>query len=189
MTPKTPSLSNFSQTAAEGGASPTGIARRPGQIVCGDIDMRIDRNGVWYYHGSPIGRKELVKLFATVLRRDEAGAYWLITPAEMARITVEDAPFLAVELSTIGEGSDQAISLRTNIDKIVNVDGDHPLRVEIDSETLEPNPYVTLDGNLEAKLVRPVYYELVSLGVEELFGDKQIYGVWSNGDFFAIGTL
>ena len=129
MSRKMPDLSNFSQYAAEGGASPKGIAPRPGQIVCGDIDMCIDRNGIWYYHGSPIGRKELVKLFTTVLRRDEAGAYWLITPAEMARITVEDAPFLAVELSTIGEGSDQAISLRTNIDKIVNVDGDHPLRV------------------------------------------------------------
>ena len=99
MSRKMPDLSNFSQHAAEGGASPKGIAPRPGQIVCGDIDMCIDRNGIWYYHGSPIGRKELVKLFATILQRDEAGAYWLITPAEMARITVEDAPFLAVELS------------------------------------------------------------------------------------------
>ena len=189
MTQKTPELSKLSQYAAESGPSPKGIAQRPGQIVCGDIDMRIDRNGIWYYHGSPVGRKELVKLFATVLRRDEAGAYWLITPAEMARITVEDAPFLAVELSTIGEGSDQAISFRTNIDKIVNVDSCHPLRVDIDAETLEPSPYVALDSNLEAKLVRSVYYELVSLGVEEWVGDKQIYGVWSNGDFFPIGSL
>ena len=189
MTQKTPELSKLSQYAAESGPSPKGIAQRPGQIVCGDIDMRIDKNGVWYYHGSPIGRKELVKLFATVLRRDEAGEYWLITPAEMARVRVEDAPFLAIELSTTGDGSNQAISLRTNIDKIVNVDCDHPLRVDIDSETLEPSPYVTLDSNLEAKLVRSVYYELVSLGVEERVGDKQIYGVWSNGDFFPIGSL
>lgn len=189
MTQKTPELSKLSQYAAESGPSPKGIAQRPGQIVCGDIDMRIDKNGVWYYHGSPIGRKELVKLFATVLRRDEAGEYWLITPAEMARVRVEDAPFLAIELSTTGYGSNQAISLRTNIDKIVNVDGDHPLRVDIGSETLEPSPYVALDSNLEAKLVRSVYYELVSLGVEEWVGDKQIYGVWSNGDFFPIGSL
>ena len=187
MTKNTPDLSNLSQGAEPGGPGPVGITPKDGQIVCGDIDIRIDRNGTWFYHGSPIGRKELVKLFSSVLRRDEAGDHWMITPVEMCRIEVEDAPFMAVELIVSGDGRNQVIGFRTNIDKAVNVDGDHPLRIEIDPATGEPSPYVVLEGGLEAKLARPVYYELVSLGIEERVGDERIYGVWSNGYFFAIG--
>jgi len=121
---------------------------KPGQTVCGDIDMRIDRNGTWYHQGSPIGRKELVRLFAGVLRRDDGGDYWLITPAEMARIEVEDAPFLAVELTASGAGQEQVLSLRTNIDAVVTVDEDHSIRVDMDSETGRPSPYVVLDGGI-----------------------------------------
>jgi len=189
MTKNTPNLSNLSQGATEGGPGPVGMTPRPGQIICGDIGMRIDKNGVWFYQDSAIERKALVKLFSTVLRRDGAGEHWLITPAEMARIEVADAPFMAVELLRDGDGEDQAISFRTNVDNIVIVDGDHPLRVEINSETGEPSPYVVLDGGLEAKLNRAVYYELVSLGVEEQVGDEHIYGIWSRGDFFTIGPL
>jgi len=161
---------------------------RPGQVVCGDIDMRIGRNGTWYHRGSPIGRKELVRLFASVLRRDDDGDYWLITPAEMARITVEDAPFMAVELTASGDGADQILSFRTNVDAMVTVDGSHPIRVDMDSGTGEPSPYVVLDGAIEAKIARAVYYELVSLGVEKNH-DGDILGVWSSGVFFPLGHL
>ena len=167
---------------------PKGMTPRPGQTLCGDIDMRIDRNGTWFHKGSPIGRKELVRLFATVLRRDDDGDYWLITPAEMARITVEDAPFMAVELTVTGDGHKQILSLRTNLDAMVTVDETHPIRVDMDSDTFEPSPYVVLGGGVEAKITRAVYYELVALGVEKNHSDG-LLGVWSSGKFFALGHL
>lgn len=170
-------------------AGPKGLEPRPGQVVCGDLDMRIDRDGTWYYHGSPIGRKELVRLFSTVLRRDEAGDYWLVTPAEIGRVEVEDAPFLAVELTVAGEGAERVISLRTNVDRIVAVDDDHPIRVDFDPSTGEPRPYVVMDGGVEARIARPVYYELVALGAEVEAGGETVFGVESAGTFFALGKL
>ncbi|HEY4636009.1 MAG TPA: DUF1285 domain-containing protein [Rhodospirillales bacterium] len=158
-------------------------------MICGNLDMRIDRNGVWYYRGSPIGRKELVRLFSTVLRRDDAGDYWLITPAEIGRIEVEDAPFLAVELAREGDGHDQNLSLRTNVGKIVAVDADHPIRVDVVASTGEPAPYVVMDGGVEARLTRAVYYELVDIGHQQTLGGETLFGVWSNGAFFALGRL
>ncbi len=160
-----------------------------GPMLCGDIDMRIDRNGIWYYHGSPIGRQELVKLFASVLKRDESGDFWLITPAEKARIQVEDAPFLAVELFVEGSGSNQKLKIRTNIDEIVAIDTDHPLEVEFDPKTGEPAPYVTLRSGIRARLTRPVYYELVELGDERTHNQEELYGVLSYGAFFPLGKL
>ncbi len=182
---------NPSPGASQG---PKGLTLKPGQTVCGDLDMRIDRGGIWYHQGSPIGRKELVRLFSTVLRRDEAGDYWLITPAEAGRIEVEDAPFLAVELTLSGDGPDQVISIRTNVDKNVTVDKDHPIRVDFNPETGEPTPYVVLGGGIEARIARSVYYELVSLGQEkkdtEEKGDgEKTFGVWSSGVFFPLGKL
>lgn len=164
-------------------------AARGGRQLCGELDMRIARDGTWYYHGSPIGRKELVRLFASVLSRDEAGDFWLITPAEMGRIEVEDAPFVAVELLATGAGRDQALTLRTNVGDVVTLDHDHPLRVDVDAETGEAVPYVTVRGGLEARLARPVYYELVDLGLEERIDHEYMYGVWSCGAFFALGKL
>ena len=188
------SLSSLSGTPAEAPADgpargPKGFRLKPGQILCGDLDMRIDRNGVWYHHGSPIGRKELVRLFSTVLRRDEAGDYWLITPAEVGRIEVEDAPFMAVELTTSGAGADQILRLRTNVDKIVTVDADHPIRCAIDPETGEPSPYLVIDGGVEARIARAVYYELVALGTEERHNGETSFGVRSCGAFFPLGKL
>jgi len=183
-----PNLSSLSQGVENSGPPPAGITPRPGQIVCGDIDMRIDASCTWFYQGSPFTRKALVKLFSTVLRRDDDGEHWLITPAEMCRITVDDAPFMAVELICNGKGQDQAISFRTNVDTIASLDGDHPLRMIIDDNTGEPSPYISLEHRLEAKLSRPVFYELVDLGVDEVIEGDQIYGVWSNGDFFTIGN-
>lgn len=180
------SLSSDPDPAA---GAPKGIAPRPGQTLCGDLDMRIDRNGVWYYHGSPIGRKELVRLFSSVLRRDDAGDYWLITPAEIGRIEVEDAPFMAVELITTGDGADRVITFRTNVDTFVSADGDHPIRVDIDPDTGEPSPYVVMDGRLEARLTRSVYYDLIELGTEEKIDAERSFGVWSGGAFFTLGNL
>ncbi len=168
-------------------ALPAGAGAGPEQ--CGDLDIHIDRDGTWYYHGSPIGRKELVCLFASVLSRDAAGDYWLITPAEKGRISVADVPFIAVELYASGGGRDQVISLRSNVDQIVAIDATHPLRVVINPETGEPAPYVTVREGLEARLARSVYYDLVDRGVEETVGGEDLYGVWSSGTFFAIGRL
>lgn len=172
---------------APNAGAPVGGARQP--VLCGDLGLRIDRNGTWYYQNSPIGRKELVRLFASVLQRGEDGGYWLVTPAERGRVEVEDAPFLAVELTVTGRGGDQILTLRTNIDETVTIDSEHPLRVAVNPETGEPSPYVTIRPGLEARVARSVYYELVGLGVEERSGSDHIYGIWSKGAFFPLGRL
>ena len=160
-----------------------------GRNLCGDLKIRIDRNGAWFYHGSPIGRKELVQLFSSVLQRDGENRYWLVTPAEKGRIIVEDAPFMAVELFARGRGKEQCLEFRTNIDEFVQANSYHPLKIKEDIETREPSPYILVRENLEAKLTRPVFYQLVDLGVEERIGSANIFGVWSNDEFFKIGRL
>jgi hypothetical protein len=156
---------------------------------CGDFGIAIGRDGTWYYHGSPIGRKPLVKLFASVLRRDDAGDYWLITPVERGRIVVENAPFTAVEITAEGRDRDQVLRFRTNLDDEVEAGPEHPLRVDHDPESGAPSPYVHVRDRLEALILRPVYYHLVELGVEERVGGQPAFGVWSNGLFFALGTV
>jgi hypothetical protein len=156
---------------------------------CGDFDIHIDRDGSWFYRGTPIKRASLVRLFSTVLHRDAAGAYWLTTPAERGRITVDDAPFLGVELSREGDGPDQVLRVRTNVGDIVTIDRDHPLRVATDETTGTPRPYVLVRNLLEARLARPVFYELVDLGCEERVGDLTLFGIWSQGTFFPLGRL
>lgn len=168
------------------GAAPAGGKRR-GPVLCGDIDIRIARDGTWFYHGSPIGRKPLVKLFASVLSRDEGGDYWLTTPAEKGRIRVDDAPFVAVALDADGHGKEQVLRFRTNIDDEVSADADHPIRVSEDAASGEPAPYVLLRGRLEALIARPVFYQLVDLGVEETVDGERHFGVWSAGLFFSLG--
>lgn len=157
--------------------------------ICGDFGLSIRRDGTWFYRGSPIGRKPLVKLFASVLRRDGEGGYWLVTPAEKGRIEVEDVPFLAVEATISGAGPEQTVTLRTNLDEIVTVDGEHPLRIEHDPATGEPAPYVMVRDGLEARLARPVFYDLVEHGVERDEGEKRVLGIWSGGTFFSLGAL
>ncbi len=156
---------------------------------CGDIDIRLARDGTWYYMGSPIGRKRMVKLFSTVLRRDEDGKHYLVTPVEKLGITVDDAPFVAVEANLYGEGEDQTIVFRTNVDDEVIADKDHPIRVEIDPVTGEPSPYVLVRDRLEALIARPVFYQLVDAGVERQSGGRTWLGIWSKGIFFEIGAL
>lgn len=157
--------------------------------ICGDFGLNIRRDGTWFYRGSPIGRKPLVKLFASVLRRDDEGGYWLVTPAEKGRIDVEDVPFVAVEATIAGRGHEQTVTLRTNLDEIVTVDREHPLRVAEDAATGEPAPYVMVRDRLEARLARPVFYDLVEHGEERTEGDVRVLGIWSNGQFFRLGAL
>ena len=152
----------------------------------GDLDMRIARDGTWSYRGSPIGRPALVKLFASVLRREPDGCYWLVTPAERGHVEVEDVPFLAVALTVTGDGRVQQLIFRTNLDDIVTAGPGHPLRVET-AASGEPAPYILVRDRLEAWITRPVFYDLVELGSEERVEDTVQFGVWSGGRFFQLG--
>jgi len=151
---------------------------------CGDIDMRIARDGVWYYMGSPIGRVAMVQMFASVLRRDADQNYYLVTPAEKVGIRVDDAPFVAIEMKVENKGRGQVLSFRTNVDDWVTVDAAHPLRVTLKPETLEPSPYVLVRGRLEALINRAVFYDLVELCVDEPVNGADMFGVWSSDIFY-----
>ncbi|MDP2124977.1 MAG: DUF1285 domain-containing protein [Parvibaculum sp.] len=151
---------------------------------CGDLDMRIARDGTWYYMGTPIGRARLVRLFSTVLRHDEDGKYYLVTPVEKVGITVDDAPFLAVAMKVEGEGRDQVLTFTTNVGDDATAGADHPMRFVIDAETGEPAPYVHVRARLEALINRAVFYDLVELGVEEEHEGRRWFGVWSGGIFW-----
>jgi uncharacterized protein len=153
------------------------------------LGLRIMSDGTWRYRGSPIERIELVKLFASVLRREPDGSYWLVTPVERGRIEVDDVPFVAVELVAQGVGTTRTVRLRTNLDEWLTLGPDHSLRLRRAVEAATeagPVPYVEVRAGLEARLARAVYYELVELGEERLDGDRQRFGVWSNGAFFAL---
>jgi hypothetical protein len=178
------------------GAVPDGACAtwRRAQAECGDLPFLIRRDGTWMYRGSKIARKELVCLFASVLHRAEDGTFWLETPVERGRIEVEDAPFVAVELDWTGQGCQQVLSFRTNVDQIVTACPDHPIRISHDLLTCEPTPYITVRpgaGRLavEARIARAVYYELVALGELRLMGGRRMLGVWSCGSFFPLGEL
>ena len=180
-------------TSSREGHTPTGSKEDiqtdiPFPDVCGDFHMRIDRNGTWYYQGSPIGRLALVKLFSTVLRRDASGVHWLTTPVENGRIEVEDAPFIAVEMLTEGAGRDQVVRLRTNVDDVVTLDSEHRLRLSQDPASGEPRPYVHVRKGLEARVARPVYYHLIARGEPDPL-DPADFGIWSAGEFFSLGRL
>ncbi|NWB38871.1 DUF1285 domain-containing protein [Pseudomonas sp. E6002] len=153
---------------------------------CGDIDMRIARDGTWFYMGTPIGRKPMVKLFSTIIRRD-GDDYFLITPVEKVGIKVDDAPFVAVTLEVEGQGESQVLRFTTNVDEQVEAGIEHPLRVVIDPDTQEPSPYLRVRTNLEALVHRNAFYQLVELAVTRPINGKNWLGVWSGGVFFPIG--
>ena len=155
----------------------------------GDIGMRIARDGTWFYHGSPITRKPLVKLFSTVLVRDFDDQFYLETPIEKCCISVEDAPFVAVGVDILGGGRDQSLTFRTNVDDQITVNDAHPIHVTFDPATAEPSPYVLVRDRLEALIVRAVYYELAGIGCEEDVEGEKMFGVWSEGAFFPLGRL
>lgn len=163
-------------------------------VDCGDLPFLIRRDGTWLYRGSPIGRKSMVCLFASVLKRDPTGDFILETPAERGRIEVEDTPFVAVELDWHGEGREQVLHLRTNIDQMITVGPNHPLRVAHDLLTCEPTPYLFVrEGQgpfpIEARISRAVYYELVALAEPGIQFGKHVLGVWSQGTFFSLGEI
>jgi len=151
---------------------------------CGDLDMRIAGDGTWFYLNSPIGRKPLVRLFSTVLRLDEDGKYYLVTPVEKIGITVDDAPFLAVQMSVEGFGAEQIIRFTTNVGDEFPVDKDHPLRFETEEVNHGLKPYALVRGRLEALINRAVLYDLVALGGEHKVGGELHFGVWSSGLFY-----
>ncbi|MEI4231467.1 DUF1285 domain-containing protein [Roseovarius sp. D22-M7] len=148
---------------------------------CGDLDMRIARDGTWFYQGSPISRPGLVRLFSTILRRD-GDAYFLVTPVEKVGITVDDAPFVAVDFEAAGTGRDMTLTFETNVGDRVTAGPEHPIRVERDAGTGEPSPYVHVRAGLEALIDRKSFYRLVEIG------DRQEgwFGLWSGGAFFRI---
>ena len=164
-------------SAAPGG-KPAEASRRARQ-ECGDIGLKIARDGTWYYQGSPIGRKTLVKLFASVLTLDEDGKYYLVTPAEKVLIAVEESPFLAVAMEAEGKGEGQVLRFRTNLDEVVAAGPDRPLlfRAETDQSF---TPFILVRDRLKARLIRPVYYDLIAAAAEK----EGRLGVWSGGVFF-----
>lgn len=151
---------------------------------CGDIDMRIARDGTWFYMGTPIGRERLVKLFSTILRHDEDGKYYLVTPVEKVGVKVDDAPFLAVAMAVEGKGRDQVLTFTTSLGDSAAAGAEHPIRFVIDEESGEPAPYVHIRARLEALINRAVFYDLVERGTEEMRDGENWFGVWSGGVFF-----
>ena len=147
---------------------------------CGDIDMRIAADGTWFYMNSPIGRKPLVKLFSSILRLDDDGKYYLVTPVEKCGIKVDDAPLFAIRMSVEGAGKAQTIKLETQVDDEVVIGPEHPMRVADEAGTGGLKPYVLVRRNLEALVSRALFYDLVALGVVE----GEWFGVWSSGQFF-----
>ncbi len=150
---------------------------------CGDIDMRIAADGTWFYQKTPIGRQALVKLFSSVLKR-EGEKYFLVTPVEKVGITVDDAPFLAVELATEDETLGRTLRFRTNVDDWIAAGPGHALRFEQDADNDGLKPYLHVRADLWAKVTRALFYDLVDLGEERELGGKAMFGVVSAGEFY-----
>ena len=178
VTPSAESLAASARTAQGKGLPPVHLWNPP---FCGDLDMRIARDGTWFYLGTPIGRKELVKLFSTILRKDGED-YFLVTPVEKVGIKVDDAPFVAVDFNPKGD----ALVFVTNVGDEVVASSENPIRVVRDSETGEPSPYILVRSNLEALIDRKSFYRLVDIGEVRTFESTNWFGVVSSGTFFPI---
>ncbi len=178
VTPSAESLAASARAAKKGGLPPVHLWNPP---FCGDLDMRIARDGTWFYLGTPIGRVELVKLFSTILRKD-GDKYFLVTPVEKVGITVDDAPFVAVDFNPVGDG----LEFETNVGDRMVAGPDHPIRVERDPETGEPSPYVLVRANLEALIDRKSFYRLVEIGEHAEHNGTQWFGLRSRDVFFPI---
>lgn len=176
VTPNADSIAAAANAAKSKGPAPVHLWNPD---FCGDLDMRVARDGTWFYLGTPIGRKPLVKLFSSVLRKD-GDDYFLVTPVEKVGITVDDAPFVAVGF----EVEDDVITFTTNVDETVIAGLENPIRLERDPETGEPSPYVLVRSNLEALIDRKSFYRLVDIGVSARHEDEDWFGVWSSGQFF-----
>lgn len=169
-----------------------GAARRRAPVerwepaYCADLDLRIAADGTWFHDGSPIRREPLVRLFASVLRREPDGRHVLVTPAEKVGIVVEDAPFLAVEMHAAAAGAERVLTFRTNVGDVVAADPEHPLRFAVDADTGGLKPYILVRGRLEARATRAVAQELAALADVAPGDGGAWYGVWSGGAFFPI---
>jgi uncharacterized protein len=152
---------------------------------CGDIDMRIARDGTWFYLGTPIGRPGLVKLFSSILKR-EGDAYFLVTPVEKVGITVDDAPFLAIDMESTGAGHNQRVTFTTQVGDTVAAGAANPLRIIRNEPTGEPSPYILIRTNLEALIDRKSFYRLIDLCRHEVHQGADWFGLWSDGVFFPI---
>ena len=149
---------------------------------CGEIDIVIRKDGLWFHEGSPIGREALVRLFSTVLRKDPDG-FHLVTPVEKMKITVEDAPFIATRVDREG----QALKFLTNVGDEVEAGPENEIRIEMDAATGEPRPYRHVRRGLDALIARPVFYELVEMARERETPEGPRLGVESNGAWFPVG--
>ncbi|HYI90284.1 MAG TPA: DUF1285 domain-containing protein [Beijerinckiaceae bacterium] len=170
--------------AVKGAGAKTPPVERWNPPFCGDIDMRIAADGAWFYNGTPIGRPALVRLFASILRRDPE-RFVLVTPVERVGIAVEDAPFLAVEMAVAGDGLGRTIAFRTNVDDLVHVDAAHPLRFDKD-EGGGIKPYVLVRGGLWALVTRALTFDLVELGEDRAVDGALMFGVGVGEMFFPI---
>jgi len=170
-------------------ASPAGRGLPPVHLwnppFCGDLDMRIAGDGTWFYMGTPIGRPALVRLFSTILKRED-GKHFLVTPVEKVGIRVDDAPFLAVEMEKQQrEGGGRLLRFRTNVDDWVPCDGGHRLRFEMAADG-GLTPYLHVRSDLWAKVTRALYYDLVDMGEERVVDGQPMFGIESGGEFFAM---
>lgn len=178
VTPSADGLAASVKAAKPRGRPPVHLWNPP---FCGDLDIRIARDGTWYYEGSAFERLELVKLFSSILKK-EGEKYFLVTPVEKVGITVDDAPFVAVDFGVEGSGADQVLTFLTQVGDESRAGADCPIRVERVSETGEPSPYVLVRDNLEALIDRKSFYRLVDLATHK----DGWFGVWSGGTFFPI---
>lgn len=180
--PAAESLANAARAASRKGPPPVHLWNPD---FCGDLDMRIARDGTWFYLGTPIGRKPLVKLFASIIRRD-GDRYFLVTPVEKVGIIVDDAPFVAVDFEAKGSGDAQTLTFTTNVDDVVVAGPEHPIRVVRDADSGEPSPYVLIRRNLEALIDRKSFYRLIDLCIHREVSGTMWFGLWSDGTFFPI---
>ena len=174
-------------SAAESQSYPPVEAWNP--PYCGDIGLHITEDGQWHYQGSAIRRVAMVKLFSRVLRCDEDGRHYLVTPVEKVDVKVDDAPFLAVEMEVRGEGREQSLLFRTNLDDVVQCGSDRPLRFRTHHEGQVAKPYVLVRGRLQALVSRALYYDLVEIAIaQQSFAadEASAIGIWSSGSFFAV---
>ena len=183
VTPDAESLAKAAKAATKkGGLPPVHLWNPP---YCGELDIRIARDGTWFYLGTPIGRKPLVRLFSTILKLED-GKYYLVTPVEKVGIQVDDAPFVAVDFVVEGRGEHQILTFETNVGDHVAAGPEHPIRVERDAETGEPAPYVMVRAGLEALIDRKSFYRLVEIGAHEEREGESWFGLWSGGAFFPV---
>ncbi|MGR3499733.1 MAG: DUF1285 domain-containing protein [Limimaricola soesokkakensis] len=180
-TTEAPSAENLASAASRAGARGPAPVHLWDPPFCGDLDMRIARDGTWFHEGTPIGRERMVKLFASILKR-EGDRHYLVTPVEKVGITVDDAPFVAVDVAREGEG----LRFTTNLDETAVAGLEHPIRVVRDPETGEPAPYIEIRSGLEALIDRKSFYRLVELGETAPHEGEDWFGVRSNGMFFPI---